>query len=129
MNAHWAVLADARYVNLATFRRNGAEFKTPVWIAGSNDRLYVFSAGDAGKVKRLRANSAVRLVPCTMNGRFLADGWITGTAHIVADRAVVATAYGALNDKYGWQMRIGDFFSKLTGKFDRRAMIEITVAD
>ena len=47
-------LDDARYVNLATFRRTGARVATPVWAAAAGDKLYIFTEGDAGKVKRLR---------------------------------------------------------------------------
>ncbi len=52
--------ATEKYVNLATYRRNGIEAKTPVWIAELAGRYYVFSAGDAGKVKRIRATPRVR---------------------------------------------------------------------
>jgi PPOX class probable F420-dependent enzyme len=53
--------AAEKYVSLATYRRNGVEVKTPVWIARVGERYYVFSAGDAGKVKRIRATPRVRL--------------------------------------------------------------------
>ena len=47
-------LATADYFNLATFRKNGNAVATPVWFAPHGDTFYVFSAGDAGKVKRIR---------------------------------------------------------------------------
>ena len=47
-----ADLGDARYISVATFRRSGAEVKTPVWFAGAGDWIHVFTAGDSGKVKR-----------------------------------------------------------------------------
>jgi uncharacterized protein len=53
--------AKAKYVSLATYRRNGVEVRTPVWIARAADRYYIFSAGDAGKVKRIRATPRVRM--------------------------------------------------------------------
>ena len=53
-----------RYVSLATFRRNGTEVATPVWFAAVDDKLYVVSAGDAGKVKRLRHSPRARVAPC-----------------------------------------------------------------
>ena len=34
---------------------------------------------------------------------------------------------GALRTKYGWQMWVGNFFARLTGRFDRRSYIELTV--
>jgi hypothetical protein len=50
MNVQYFEPATEKYVNLATYRRNGVEVKTPVWIAELAGRYYVFSAGDAGKI-------------------------------------------------------------------------------
>jgi len=36
-------------------------------------------------------------------------------------------ADAALRAKYGWQMRLVDFFSRLTGRYGRRAILEIEV--
>jgi hypothetical protein len=60
--------ATERYVSLATHRRNRIEVKTPVWIAEVARRYYVFSAGDAGKVKRIRATPRVRIAACDVRG-------------------------------------------------------------
>ncbi len=116
--------ASEPYVSLATFRRSGVEVKTPVWIAGTAGRYYVFSAGDAGKVKRIRNDPRVRLAACDLRGNVRGD-WIEGRARIVSDPATIAVALAALRAKYGLQMRFGDFFAKLTGRFGRRAYIEI----
>jgi PPOX class probable F420-dependent enzyme len=118
--------AVARYVNLATFRRNGAEVRTPVWIAGEGERFYVFSAGDAGKVKRVRATGRVRLAACDVRGRVQSD-WIEGTARVVTEPAQIDTALRALRRKYGWQMRFTDWLARLSGRFHRRAYLEITL--
>jgi PPOX class probable F420-dependent enzyme len=117
--------ADETYVNLATFRRNGREVCTPVWIAGSGGRYYVFSEGDAGKVKRIRATQRVRLAPCDFRGRVRGVTWLEGQGRVVQESETVERAYAALRDKYGWQMKLGDLFSKLTGRYDRRAMLEL----
>ena len=45
-----AELDRHRYMSLATFRRSGAEVATPVWFAAVDGKLYVVSAGNAGKV-------------------------------------------------------------------------------
>jgi len=119
--------AACEYVSLVTFRRNGAEVATPVWIAGAGERYFVFSEGRAGKVLRLRNNPAVRLAPCDFRGR-LRGGWREGHARIVDDAAMLATAYAALHRKYGWKMKLGDALAKLSGRYGRRAMIEITLA-
>jgi hypothetical protein len=114
------------YVSLVTYRRDGREVATPVWIADAGDRAYVFSAADAGKVKRLRRDARVKLAACSARGA-VRGSWRAGRGRIVDDAATLARAYAALHAKYGWQMRLGDFFSKLTGRYHRRAMIEITL--
>lgn len=121
-----AVFDREPYLNLATFRRSGAAVETPVWFAAHAGRLYVFSEGDAGKVKRLRANPSIRVAACNVRGR-VKGAWLDGRARRIDDPAQVAAAYRALRRKYGWQMRVADFFSKLTGRFDRRAILELEI--
>jgi len=115
------------YVSLASFRRDGREVRTPVWIAESGGRLYAFSAGDAGKVKRIRATRRVRLAACDARGKLHGE-WHEGTARIVAEAATCDRAYAALRRKYGWQMWLLDLASRLTGRLGRRALIEIELA-
>jgi PPOX class probable F420-dependent enzyme len=115
------------YVNLATFRRDGREVCTPVWIAGVAGRFYAFSAGDAGKVKRIRANDRVRLATCDLRGNVKSD-WVEARARVLSDDAEIAAALKALRSKYGLQMWTSDFFSKLSGRFKKRAYLEIEVA-
>ena len=112
------------YLSLATFRKSGAAVATPVWFARSGERLYVFSEGKAGKVKRLRNSSRARVAPCDMRGRLLGE-WQDAQARVVGDTAAIERAYAALHAKYGWQMWIGDVLSRLAGRYDRRAIIEI----
>ncbi len=120
-------LGGESYVSLASFRRDGREVRTPVWIAESAGRLYVFSAGDAGKVKRIRATRGVRLAGCDARGR-VHGAWVEGRARIVAEEATRDRAYAALRRKYGWQMRLLDLASRLAGRLGRRALIEIELA-
>ncbi len=112
------------YISLATFRKSGAAVKTPVWFARSGEHFYVFSEARAGKVKRLRNDPRIQVAPCTVRGRVTGD-WIDGRARRVDDAANVETAYAALRRKYGWQMRMADFFSKLSGRYDARAILEL----
>lgn len=116
--------AREQYVSLATFRRDGREVGTPVWIAQSGACCYIFSEGRAGKVKRLRNNDRVRLAACDMRGK-VSGGWAEGSARIVSDPATVARAYHALRAKYGWMMKLGDLLSRLSGRYAKRAIIEI----
>jgi hypothetical protein len=114
------------YLNLATFRRSGIAVETPVWFAAHAGRLYVFTEGSAGKLKRLRANPAIRIAPCGVRGR-LKGAWLPGQARRVDDAATLAAAYRALRRKYGFQMWLLDAFSRLAGRYDARAMLELEV--
>jgi PPOX class probable F420-dependent enzyme len=59
---------DQKYLNLETYRRNGTPVATPMWFAEHHGTLYVYSRAEAGKVRRVRQNPRVRVVPCTARG-------------------------------------------------------------
>ena len=103
-----------RYVSLATYRRNGKAVLTPVWLARNDDCFYLFSESRAGKVKRIRANPAVRLAAYGPTGKVTSD-WLEAEARVVTDARLIDAALLALRKKYGWQMVITTFFSKLFG--------------
>ena len=67
----------------------------------------------------------MRLAACDFRGRLLGDSWLEGHGRVVQEPEIVERAYAALRRKYGWQMKLGDVFSKLTGRYDRRAMLEL----
>jgi PPOX class probable F420-dependent enzyme len=121
-----ATLDRHRYLSLATYRRSGAQVGTPVWFAAADGKIYVFTAGDSGKVKRLRHSPRARVAPSDMRGH-VRGGWSDVTARIVTEPRVIERAHAALRAKYGWQMWFGDLFSRLTGRIRRRAWIEIEV--
>jgi PPOX class probable F420-dependent enzyme len=117
-----------KYVSLATYRRNGVEVKTPVWIVNVAGRYYVFSTGDAGKVKRIRVTPRVRLAPCDVRGE-VRGPWIEAHARIVLDPTLIVEVRGALRRKYGLVMRLTDVVATMTGRIRRRAYIEIELAN
>ncbi len=121
-----AALGRQRYMALATFRRNGAEVRTPVWFAAMDGKLYVFTAGDSGKVKRLRHSSRARVATSDVRGN-VRDEWWDAHARIVTEPRVIERAHAAMRVKYGWQARLGDLFSRLTGRLPRRAWIEVQI--
>jgi PPOX class probable F420-dependent enzyme len=112
------------YINLATFRRDGRAVETPVWFAVRDGKLYVFSEAKAGKMKRLRNDARLRLAACNVRGKVHGD-WHEGAGNRVDDAESVAIAYDALLAKYGWLMRLTNFVSRLTGRIEGRAIIEI----
>lgn len=119
-----ARIDDSRYISLATFRRDGREVRTPVWFARLDDGYVCYSAADAGKVKRIRANARVRLAPCDVRGG-LRGAWQAATATLIDDPATCARAFGALRARYGWQMWLIDTLARLSGRYRRRAVIAL----
>lgn len=118
-------LDEASYISLRTFRRSGAPVDTPVWFAqGDPQHYYVFSAADAGKVKRLRLSPRAQIATCNARGSSLGP-WQDCHAYLIDEAAEIRTAHDCLTKKYGWQMRMTDFFSRLTGRINKRAFIRI----
>jgi PPOX class probable F420-dependent enzyme len=117
-------LRDAKYLSFATFRKSGAEVATPVWFAEHGGRYYFYSAGDAGKVKRLRNSDRARVAACDIRGKVLGP-WLPARARVTSDAVLIAAGHRAIHAKYGIQSHLGDFFSRLLGRFRRRAWIEI----
>ena len=119
-----ASLERGSYISFATLKKSGDFVATPVWFAPDGDSYYLFSAGEAGKVKRLRNFSDARIAACTVSGRLTGD-WMDTQAHLLDKPADMDTALKALRRKYGLQMAIGDCFARLTGKMNRRQYIRV----
>jgi hypothetical protein len=118
--------ARARYVSLATFRRDGREVRTPVWIAGAGDRLYVYTNARSGKVKRVRANGRARVAACDARGKLASpEVWAEARARLATDEATRARGFAALERKYGWQLAAVLLFSRLGGRYRDRAILEL----
>lgn len=125
INSGFLIFESSSYLNLATFRKNGVEVRTPVWFAQADERLYIFSSGDAGKVKRLRNSSRARIAPCDVRGKLLGD-WIDVEAQLVDSESEIALADAAFRKKYGWISVLTDFFATLLGRKKQRAYIVVS---
>jgi hypothetical protein len=120
---------NEKYLSLATQKKDGSLVWTPVWFARDQAQpdYYVFSAGDAGKVKRIRNFPVVQLAACNMSGK-VHGKTITGRAGLVVDEGTITLAYGLLINKYGWQMRLTNLFSRLFGRYQTRQIIKISLS-
>jgi PPOX class probable F420-dependent enzyme len=101
--------------------------RTPVWVAGDSGQLFVFSEGNAGKVKRIRATKKVAVARCDVRGGLKGD-FSAGVGRIVDDPETIERGYRALRRKYGWQMVLLDGFSWLSGKIGKRALLVLEEA-
>ena len=117
-------LRHAKYLSLETLRKSGVGVATPVWFAEQDDVFYIFCAGAAGKVKRLRNSARSRIAACTATGR-RTDAWLDTEASLLTAPAEMERALAALRRKYGWRMRLMDFASRLSGKMRQRVYIAV----
>jgi len=112
-----AGFAGQKYLNLETFKKSGDGVKTPVWFAAepSTDldstaaKLYVYTIGVSGKVKRIRNNPRVKVAPCDMRGG-LKGNWVSARAEIVTG-ADAEHGMKLLNKKYVPWKQLLDFFA------------------
>ncbi|MGH7440074.1 MAG: PPOX class F420-dependent oxidoreductase [Polyangiaceae bacterium] len=119
-------LDDARYISLLSYKRDGGAVQTPVWVAGLEGKLVIFSNRDSFKVKRVGRNPKVRVARCDVRGKVLGP-WHDGTCTISTDPAHNERIMGALNAKYGFVASVLNFFSHLAGKDKERAFLEVTL--
>ena len=112
----WAsMLSGNTYINLETYRRNGQPVATPVWFTfdDNNNIIYVITRTETGKVKRLRNNSKVRIVPCGIRGQPKGE-WLNGRATFAtAEQQEIALKQR--NKKYGLKARLSGLFSRTKG--------------
>jgi PPOX class probable F420-dependent enzyme len=59
------------FIALTTYRKNGTPVMTPVWFVKQDGKLFVWTAVDSGKAKRLKNNSCVQLGPSNHSGKLL----------------------------------------------------------
>ena len=122
-----AALADASFVSLTTFRKTGVGVSTPVWIARDGDELVVTTPRRSGKVKRLRNDPRVTLVPCDRRGR-VADGAtaLEAEARIVSDTGTVDRLGRVFLGKYRLEYRVFMVIERIVSRGDRtRVMLRI----
>lgn len=99
-----AELAEHKYINLETYRKNGHPVSTPVWFMIDNNLVYVVTSSDTGKAKRLRNNPAVRVMPSGFKGE-PKGGWMEGKARF-AEGAEAERAIQLRKKRYGLQARL-----------------------
>jgi PPOX class probable F420-dependent enzyme len=118
----FAPFAGQKYLNLETFKKNGTGVKTPVWFAAdpsasldsSDAKLYVYTIGVSGKVKRIRNNPRVKIAPCDMRGKVLGE-WVDARAEIVTGEED-ARGTELLKKKYFPWKQLLDFFAKFRNR-------------
>lgn len=119
-------LEQARYVSLVTFRKDGREVATPVWCVAFGGKLYGYTNGNMGKVKRIRATGRVRVAASDARGKPLGV-YHDGTGRVITEPDLERRVYRELAAKYGWQYRLLDFVAWLGRRRGQRVAMELAV--
>jgi uncharacterized protein len=107
----FGALRGHTYVSLTTFRENGEAVPTPVWFAISDDRIYVGTDPESGKMKRIRNNPRVLLTVCDPWGRTRGES-VEGVARPLEGEAP-DVAWRALFGKYRLELGAAHLFGAL----------------
>src|SRR5262249_18591010 len=113
---------NQKYLNLETFRKTGVGVKTPVWFAANSEadlsgpgaKLYAYTMGESGKVKRIRNSSRARIAPCNARGK-VTGPWLEATAEIIGGPES-EHADALLNEKYWPWKQLLNFFGSLSSR-------------
>jgi PPOX class probable F420-dependent enzyme len=101
-------------LNLTSFRKNGTPVVTTVWFALDAGKLYIWTAQDSGKVKRIRNNSLVSVAPSSHTGKVRGPA-IAAVARILAS-SEQKTPERLMNSKYGWMKKLFELVWRLRGQ-------------
>ena len=122
MNEQLQQFQDQSFLNLETFYKDGRGVKTPVWFAQDGDKLYVRTGADSWKIRRVRNNPQVKIVPCKAQGQPIGE-WVPAQAQIITDPNRAEEINQLLNKKYGFQKKAFDLMGKL--RKDQMGVLEI----
>ena len=118
-----------KYINLATQKKDGTFVNTPVWFTKDeqSDEYFIFSAGEAGKVKRIRNFSSIKVAICNFKGDLKGD-WVSAQAELIDEEDSITRAYGQFQRKYSLSLKVINFFSRLFGKYKKRQIIKFNLS-
>lgn len=125
-------IAEARYISLTTFTRQGSPKATPVWITGANGTYRFYTGADSWKIKRLRNDPTVEVRVCDMRGRIEPHSAVhRGTAHVLDDDTSLDEVKHAVLRKYRWQarlVRVTDTIKERLGKGENPIAVSIDIS-
>ena len=105
--------SDQKYINLETYKKDNTPIKTPVWFVIDKELVYIITRENTGKVKRLKNNQNVRIVPCSFKGE-IKNEWVNGKAQkITGSEADIAIKLR--KKKYGFAVRLSGLFTSQKG--------------
>ena len=108
-----SLFSDQKYINLETYKKDGTPIRTPVWFMIDSEIIYVITREKTGKVKRLKNNQNIKIVPCSFQGQS-SNEWVKGVAQQVTGEEA-EKAVKLRKKKYGFSVRLAGLFSSQKG--------------
>lgn len=106
-----AQFSNQSYINLETYKKNGQAVRTPLWFVEDYGVLYMRTPAMSAKVRRIRNNPRVRVVPSDWRGNPLGV-WIDGEAHLI-EASQAEWVNQLVKRKYGVMKRLIDIVARL----------------
>ncbi|MCX6532082.1 MAG: PPOX class F420-dependent oxidoreductase [Actinobacteria bacterium] len=118
----FAELDGEKYISLVTFRKSGEPVHSPVWFAKFGDlaNTYgVITETNAGKVKRIRVNPKIEVLPCDIKGniavgapKFFGVARLVTGDEAVAVRKAIGKHYGITYRSFAIYLAVRSLFKK-----------------
>ena len=98
MNNNDNSLETGKYINILTYKKNGHGVSTPVWFIRKDNKIYIRTSNQSGKVKRIKNNNNVSYALCNISGKIKGE-WHSGVAKIEPD--INKIIFSKITEKYG----------------------------
>jgi len=111
----FASLASHEFIVLTTYRKNGTAMPTTVWFAYDQGKVYITTGSEAGKIKRIRNNGRVQMIPSDRIGNLLGEPEVQGLAREATHdehahaRTLLAQKYGEMFERIVSSVRSDNF--------------------
>jgi PPOX class probable F420-dependent enzyme len=115
----FADVAEAKYILLTTFTKDGKPKPTAIWAAPDGDRLLVTTEEDSWKIKRIRNTPRVTVAVCDMRGNPKSEP--VDAVATVLDKAEYADVQRAITKRYGFMGWTFGLYIKLR-KLDQKGV-------
>jgi len=103
-------LETGKYICILTYKKNGDGVSTPVWFIRKDNKIYIRTSNQSGKVKRIKNNNNVSYALCNISGRIKGE-WHSGLAKIEPD--VNKMIFSKITEKYGLIAQIINILYKI----------------
>ena len=91
---------NARYVSFVSYRKDGSQVATPVWIVPFDGGYAFTTAPEAYKIRRIRNDARATLTICDMRGKVPHDAKVYLGSAVILDPDEAKKVEQLINKKY-----------------------------